>query len=172
MDPTLAPIEKVVGGGSDAAFLFDNLAEGTYRFAGFVSYSDTAHRSPRYYEVAVEEGKTIHLDLEVGGSCQVRGTVVAPTDCTYLRVLAHDASQPLPTPESMFTRDGGGAAGYVPLIRGGGRYAILDLAPGTYVITAVGAQAGGPYKPAGLRYVSKTVTVGEGQSAGADLTIP
>jgi hypothetical protein len=125
----------------------------------------------RYADVTLRPGETTHLDMEVGGSCAVTGSVFFPQDSAhgcYIRLAERPApdgwegGRPNPTDRVL-------ACTYVN--ESGGKFQLHNIPPGRYYLMVA------PASPAEYRYkpvLSKVVELKEGESLSLDLdlTVP
>ncbi|MBP7744810.1 MAG: carboxypeptidase regulatory-like domain-containing protein [Phycisphaerae bacterium] len=162
--------DKWLGSDENGAFRFDQFPNGDYTvwFPGG-DYTEGYGCNYRSAAVQLRSGETTRLDMEVGGTCEVRGTVKFTgdePDC-----VVRIASKPGPDRWPDMGRPGPGdfVLAYCGVRQSGGEYRLRALPPGRYTLTV------GRHRPELHVYVSalsRVVELKDGETLQLDLDVP
>jgi len=147
-------------------FYFDKYPNGDYTlwFSGYGNGWN--HRSA---EVHLESGETARLDMELGGSCEVRGSIIFPEEESACMVrIAAKPQSPDGWPSGGCPDPGDFVFSYDHIQRSGGKYRLRAIPPGRWRLMA------GIHQPFMHRYMlamSMIVELKEGETLSLDLDL-
>jgi hypothetical protein len=153
-------------------YRIEGLPGGSYVVTAFIPDTETDRLALRSVNVQVAEGRAVRADIDIGGSCVIRGKVSLPAGYEMAMVLVRDASQTEPisfedTPLGVLAGQVVGVAQCDP----DGRYEIGDLAAGSYNVTVVCPVQADAGPPTDVIQESQTVTVEEGDAVQLDFSL-
>jgi len=153
----------------DGFYRIEGLANDSYTAISRVTDPETGRSVVRHASVRLEDGETVRLDIEIGGSASIRGSVSSPSGYPMTEVLVRDPSVAEPiTAENISSR--------LRLALGithcgtDGSYEILDLEAGTYNVTAI-CMGESFISPRSIWQASQIVTLEEGQTLELDFAL-
>ncbi|MBU4198917.1 MAG: carboxypeptidase-like regulatory domain-containing protein [Verrucomicrobia bacterium] len=128
--PVKASIDgKMAPWGENGHSQCDTCPNGKHQVRFFGSDGGSQQRA---VEVELRSGEITRLDMEMGGSCEVRGSVTYPDKYFYCMVRV--ASKPAPDgwPSGGLTNPEDGVLCYSYVLRSGGEYRLRNIPPGRW----------------------------------------
>jgi len=162
--------DKWLGSDENGAFRFDQFPNGDYTvwFPGG-DYTEGYGCNYRSAAMQLRSGETTRLDMEVGGTCEVRGTVKFTDD--EPDCVVRIASKPGPDRWPDMSRPGPEdfVLAYCGVRQSGDEYRLRAIPPGRYTLTV------GRHRPELHVYVSalsRVVELKDGETLQLDLDVP
>ncbi len=153
----------------DGFYRIEGLANDSYTAISRVTDPETGRSMVRHASVHLDDGETVRLDIEIGGSASTKGTVSSPGGYPMTEVGVREPSVAEPiTAENMSSR--WRLALGMTVCEPDGSYEILDLEAGTYNVTAV-SFGERTITPRRIWQASQIVTLEEGQTLELDFAL-
>ena len=150
-------------------YRIEGLPGGYYVVTAFVPGDATDRGALGRVDVQVGDGRTVRADIDIGGSCAIKGRVSLPAGYDMAVVFVRDGSalEPLSLDDTAPLAIAGQVLGMAQCAPDG-TYEISDLAPGSYNVTAVCAMQAEGVAPTVTVQDSRVITLKVGQTLQVD----